>query len=342
MVAVVDPPLWLQNVPYPARMDRQLIALNPEGIVRGLAVAPHTPAPDYTVTVNDGLAVIYGDDEDDQGAYLAVNPEPVAVTIAAPAGQNRVDLIILRVNDPQAGGPAGDNTTVDVLQGTPTSGTAAPPAMPGSAIELARITVNSSTTAIGPAQISGMARSFSRGVGVIELFAGGSTPAWGLVCDGSQRSRTQFADLFSVIGVMWGAGDGSSTFNLPDLRGRAPVGYTSADTLFNAVGKTGGSKNAVVVAHVHPIVHDHPQINTSWAGVHDHAYSKMVESATKAAGSQNAGTSLDTVRTGDSGNHQHTANVPNFTGNSGAASGGVSGTNANMMPFGVLNFVIRV
>lgn len=55
--------------------------------------------------------------------------------------------------------------------------------------------------------------------GVIMSFAGATAPAGFLICDGSAVSRTTYADLFAVIGTTYGAGNGSTTFNLPDLRG---------------------------------------------------------------------------------------------------------------------------
>ncbi|MBR6847481.1 MAG: tail fiber protein [Bacteroidales bacterium] len=55
--------------------------------------------------------------------------------------------------------------------------------------------------------------------GMVSPFAGDSIPAGWLLCDGSEVSRTEYANLYNVIGVSWGAGDGSNTFNLPDMRG---------------------------------------------------------------------------------------------------------------------------
>src|SRR4029077_13359318 len=52
-------------------------------------------------------------------------------------------------------------------------------------------------------------------------------PAGWLFCDGSAVSRTTFAALFSAIGTYWGAGDSITTFNLPDMRGRTPIGYVN-------------------------------------------------------------------------------------------------------------------
>lgn len=78
----------------------------------------------------------------------------------------------------------------------------------------------------------------------------GSAPAGWLVCDGSAVSRTTYADLFTTIGTSFGAGDGSATFNLPDLRGRFPLGKdnlggTSANRVTAVVAdQLGGSAGA--------------------------------------------------------------------------------------------------
>ena len=62
------------------------------------------------------------------------------------------------------------------------------------------------------------------------------------ICDGSEVSRTTYADLFSVIGTSYGAGDGSTTFNLPNKKGRVSVGLDSSQTEFSTIGKKGGEK----------------------------------------------------------------------------------------------------
>lgn len=64
--------------------------------------------------------------------------------------------------------------------------------------------------------------------GTLTAFAGVTAPAGWLVCDGSAISRSTYSDLFGVIGTSYGAGDGSTTFNLPDLRGRVVVGYAAS------------------------------------------------------------------------------------------------------------------
>ena len=68
-------------------------------------------------------------------------------------------------------------------------------------------------------------------IGLVQLWPKSTAPnsSW-LVCDGSAISRSTYSDLYTVIGVTYGSGDGSTTFNLPDFRARVPVGY-NADTI---------------------------------------------------------------------------------------------------------------
>lgn len=60
-----------------------------------------------------------------------------------------------------------------------------------------------------------------------------AAPAGWLLCDGAAISRTTYATLFAAIGTAFGAGDGSTTFNVPDLRGRAPIGAGAGTGLTN-------------------------------------------------------------------------------------------------------------
>lgn len=78
--------------------------------------------------------------------------------------------------------------------------------------------------------------------GLITPFGGASAPDGFLLCDGAAVSRTTYADLFAVVGTNYGVGDGSSTFNLPNLKGRVPVGLDTGQTEFNTLGKSGGLK----------------------------------------------------------------------------------------------------
>lgn len=64
-------------------------------------------------------------------------------------------------------------------------------------------------------------------IGSIALFSGSSIPTGYLLCDGSALSRTVYAELFDAIGTAWGEGDGSTTFNLPDLTDKTVWGGDS-------------------------------------------------------------------------------------------------------------------
>ncbi|MER0170344.1 MAG: tail fiber protein [Nitrosomonas sp.] len=64
--------------------------------------------------------------------------------------------------------------------------------------------------------------------GMIFPYAGSSAPTGFLLCDGSAVSRTTYADLFALISTDYGAGDGSTTFNIPNLKGRFPLGYAGS------------------------------------------------------------------------------------------------------------------
>lgn len=83
---------------------------------------------------------------------------------------------------------------------------------------------------------------------ILPLAHNSTVPAGYLLCDGAAVSRTMYPDLFSVIGTTYGAGDGSTTFNLPDLMGRFIEGSAAAGTkkeagLPNITGSSGLGKN---------------------------------------------------------------------------------------------------
>ena len=79
-------------------------------------------------------------------------------------------------------------------------------------------------------------------VGTIIDFAGDKIPFGALVCDGSEISREIYSDLFTAIGTTYGDGDGETTFNLPDLRGKVAVGLDENDDDFKELGASGGEK----------------------------------------------------------------------------------------------------
>ncbi|MEV5068943.1 tail fiber protein [Microbacterium sp. LMI12-1-1.1] len=81
--------------------------------------------------------------------------------------------------------------------------------------------------------------------GMVSMFAGSTAPTGWLLCQGQAVSRTTYAALFAAIGTTYGVGNGSSTFNLPDLRGRVPIGSgtgTAGSATAHPLGQNGGQE----------------------------------------------------------------------------------------------------
>ncbi|HRQ87098.1 MAG TPA: tail fiber protein, partial [Candidatus Saccharibacteria bacterium] len=95
-----------------------------------------------------------------------------------------------------------------------------------------------------------------------------SAPEGFLLEDGSAVSRTTYANLFNVIGTTFGNGDGSTTFNLPDSRGRVAVNK-STDTEFDSLGEKNGAKTVTLTEAQMPS-HTHTGTTNS-AGNHSHS-----------------------------------------------------------------------
>lgn len=94
--------------------------------------------------------------------------------------------------------------------------------------------------------------------GAMVAWPASAAPDGWLLCDGAAVSRSTYSGLFAVIGTTFGSGDGSTTFNLPNLLGRVPVGRDAAQTEFDALGETGGAKTVSLSASEMPS-HSHVQ-----------------------------------------------------------------------------------
>jgi len=163
-----------------------------------------------------------------------------------------------------------------------------------------------------------------------------------LSCDGSTVSRTTYSALFDVLGTTFGAGDGSTTFGLPDLRQRVTVGLGTG-AAFDTVGETGGTADATLVLHDHSIDHNHPSTTTA-GDTHSHSIQGYGVTAFDSTGGRYAvtadsqlGTSRDISTETDT--HSHTVDLPNYTGTSGNA--GSSATDKNYQPYMVVYKLIR-
>ena len=139
--------------------------------------------------------------------------------------------------------------------------------------------------------------------GAVSAFAGSAAPTGYALCDGSAVNRTAQAALFSVIGTTYGIGDGSTTFKLPDLRGRVVAGLDSADNVLNetasidgtALGEVGGDDvHTLLIAEM-------PS--------HSHTYNDNENPSEQASGGSAARTGNQTVNTGATGGGQAHNNV---------------------------------
>lgn len=195
-------------------------------------------------------------------------------------------------------------------------------------------------------------------VGSITMYGSNVVPAGWLLCDGTAVNRVTYAALFTIIGTTFGAGDGSTTFNVPDLRGRFPVGRNGADAAFDTLNESGGSKDAVVVSHKHSVDlnHDHPNVVSGGQSVtHTHGFvqggSVWVQGDTITPANllgitpqaiPTGGFKFVTATENASVDHSHNVNLPALGPTPvDSATVGVSATNANLPPYRVLTFIIR-
>jgi microcystin-dependent protein len=159
-------------------------------------------------------------------------------------------------------------------------------------------------------------------VGSVSIFAADTIPSGWLSCRGQLVSRIEYADLFSVIGVRYGNGDGSTTFALPNLQARVPVGISDTDTDFDTVGKTGGEKSVTLTEAQMPS-HNHSQNS------HNHG-----ANSSGGGHGHNSNIGSSSPSTSNTGNHSHNLNAVTGYFNTSRA-GGTFGTR---QPNGAVNF----
>lgn len=157
--------------------------------------------------------------------------------------------------------------------------------------------------------------------GVYVPFGGTTPPTGWLLCDGAAISRTTYAALFAVIGTAFGAGDGATTFNTPDLRGRIPAGLDD-------MGTSAGAANRITDAQA--------DIRGGACGEEKHALT----------GAENGPHQHSVYRTtGASGGYQTAAtdssNILTVTSNAPTASSGSGTAHNNVQPTIFSHYIIK-
>jgi microcystin-dependent protein len=163
-------------------------------------------------------------------------------------------------------------------------------------------------------------------VGGVTQYAGSTAPSVNYaICDGAAIDRTTYATLFARIGTTYGVGNGSTTFNLPNLKGRVPVGRDSAQTEFDTLAETGGAKT-----HEHGSSTMTAGLNMFRAG--DQSY---IDSNERNGTTYSENRRWYVTAGGFFGNLAETTNV-------GTGIFGNTDSGSSLQPYIVMNYLIRI
>ena len=198
-------------------------------------------------------------------------------------------------------------------------------------------------------------------VGEVKIVALPAAPPGWLICDGRLISRVTYATLFSAIGVTFGAGDGQTTFALPDLRDKTVMGVSpnaglgGVKAASTTVLKSANlPKHTHTIAHQHDVRHDHPSFNIS-GGSHSHTVvartrlpgNQDVPQTNRVSGGGGTSNINNNTAVNTSSSHTHSVNVPPITVTSGGSKtassgdGGFAATPLDITPAHVrLNHII--
>ena len=198
----------------------------------------------------------------------------------------------------------------------------------------------------------------SEPAGIVMPFAGSTAPQGYLLCDGSAVSRDTYSSLFTAIGTVYGAGDGSSTFNVPNLSGRVVLGVSQS----HAMGTTGGEETHTLTeselsehSHVVPS-HGHSNNISAKTPVFSHTvtqpafnYNRPNSFSTGGSGGGNVINGTTTATASVSTNAAVAAHAASDCTMSGtvtdcsALTSGSTGSNtshSNMQPFLTMSYII--
>ena len=198
----------------------------------------------------------------------------------------------------------------------------------------------------------------SEPAGIVMPFAGSVAPEGYLLCDGSAVSRSTYSDLFTAIGTTYGAGDGSTTFNVPDLSGRVVLGVSQS----HALGTSGGEAAHTLTenelpAHTHTVPsHGHENDISAKTPVLSHTitqpsfnYNRPNSFATGGSGGGNVINGTTTATASVATNAAVSAHAASDCTMSGAvtncsaltsSSAGLSASHSNMQPYLAMSYII--
>ena len=197
--------------------------------------------------------------------------------------------------------------------------------------------------------------------GSIQMFAGSVAPNGWLVCNGDTISRSAYNNLFKVIGTTYGVGNSNTTFTLPDMRGRCPIGVgTGASLTARTLGSNVGAETATLAetnlpSHTHTasvgtesVTHTHTGTSGGESTNHNHYFSHTAGTS-GSYGLMDSGTASSSGQPSTGGiqqNHTHatttgneSANHTHSVTNSNTGSGTAFGI---MSPSIVVNFIIKI
>jgi microcystin-dependent protein len=193
-------------------------------------------------------------------------------------------------------------------------------------------------------------------VGEIAMWSTNTAPTGWLLCDGSAVSRSTYSALFAIIGTTYGAGNGSTTFGIPNLLGKFPVGK-DASAEFDVLGETGGGKtNALGVSNLP--AHNHT--GSASVTINDNTVDRVTRLTAQVPNGYATGVQpavLNGILAGTAGfgysntyegmavshetEHTHT-NSASVTINTSGGNGTATGDVFNILPpYIALNFIIR-
>jgi microcystin-dependent protein len=184
--------------------------------------------------------------------------------------------------------------------------------------------------------------------GVITPYGGSTAPTGWLLCHGQAVSRSTYAALYAVFSDTYGSGNGSTTFNLPDLRGRVIAGLdnmggTAASRLTDTtitggadgLGEVGGAQTHLLTgAESGTSAHSH-NASTNTTGAHTHAQVGDVDPGGTGIRAAFNGLNLEKNQTGSAGAHSHTVTV------NAATAANASSAHNNVQPTMVLNYIVK-